>query len=165
MRSPAPRHCRGHEPEAACRGERQTLLAKVSRVRGRERLLVKPDTGGFGSAAPVRSLDQQTYRRPLMPAGITRHEGPLRRFRQRARSQSCVCCTLGPVVGDTIFLVGERPELAGSVSTASSQEPALGRCVALRWKSASWQGGEPTLPAKKRHSPHCLEADCEARSA
>jgi len=67
-----------------------------------------------GSAAPVRSLDQQTYRQHLMPAGITRYEGPLRRFRQRARSQSDVCCTLGPVVGDTIFLVGERPEVAGS---------------------------------------------------
>ena len=31
-----------------------------------------------------------------------------------ARSQSYVCCTLGPVVGDAIFLAGDRPEVAGT---------------------------------------------------
>lgn len=29
-----------------------------------------------------------------------------------ARAPSYVCCPLEPVVGDTIFLVGERPEMA-----------------------------------------------------
>ena len=37
----------------------------------------------------------------------------LRRIRQRDCLPSYVRCTLEPVVGDTIFLTGERPEVAG----------------------------------------------------
>ena len=38
-------------------------------------------------------------------------------------------CTFEPVIGDTIFLTGERPELAASVSHAGSREPTYGDCT------------------------------------
>ena len=47
------------------RHDRRTTVSTVDRSLDR-----KTATGAFGSAAPVRSLDQQTFGRPLMPAGI-----------------------------------------------------------------------------------------------
>ena len=99
---------------------RMTRSAALCRSAGKTR------TAARGSAAPVRRLDQQTYSRHLMPAGTAGDERQLRRSRHCARSTSSVCCTFGSVVGDTVFLMSERPEVAGTTRSRSSLTPAVG---------------------------------------